>query len=177
LKVVPLGTTVVLDENIQKFVYGDFIVQGEVLLNDNSELVVLNGDLILSGGTISGTGQTVLVDLPTFGDLISSGSYSGGTLTLSKSNGSDINVSGFFTAFLRNETNSGSTDTIKINESIFNPSNLTVLSTSIFIVDTNADYYVLGDLYNYGEIIVEGVLKVGGTIYNYGVITGSGIIE
>jgi len=80
-------------------------------------------------------------------------------------------------AFLRNETNSGATDTININQSIFNPSNLTVLSTSIFIVDTNADYYVLGDLYNDGEIVVNGTLKVGGNIYNSGTITGSGIIE
>jgi len=78
--------------------------------------------------------------------------------------------------FLRNETNPNSTDTIKINESIFNPSNLTILNTSIFIVDTNADYYILGDLYNYGSLIVNGVLKVGGVIYNYGTITGSGII-
>jgi hypothetical protein len=80
-------------------------------------------------------------------------------------------------AFLRNETNSGATDTININQSIFNPSNLTVLSTSTFIVDTNADYYVLGDFYNSGTTIVNGTLKVGGNIYNSGTITGSGIIE
>jgi hypothetical protein len=79
--------------------------------------------------------------------------------------------------FLRNETNSGATDTITINQSIFNPSDLTVLSTSVFIVDTNADYYVLGDLYNNGSIIVNGTLKIGGVLYNYGTITGSGIIE
>jgi hypothetical protein len=69
------------------------------------------------------------------------------------------------------------TDTIQINESIFNPADLTVLSASVFIVDTDADYYILGDLYNYGSIIVNGTLKVGGIIYNYGSITGSGIIE
>jgi len=80
-------------------------------------------------------------------------------------------------AFLRNETNSGVTDTITINQSIFNPSDLRVLSTSVFIIDTNADYYVLGDLYNSGTTIVNGTLKVGGIIYNSGTITGSGIIE
>ena len=79
--------------------------------------------------------------------------------------------------FLRNETNSGATDTITINQSIFNPSDLTVLNTSVFIIDTDADYYILGDLYNYGSIIVNGTLKVGGIIYNYGTITGPGIIE
>jgi hypothetical protein len=70
---------------------------GQLILNENSQLIILNGDLILSGGTISGSGQTVLVDLPTFGDLISSGSYTGGTLTLSTSNGSDVTINGFFT--------------------------------------------------------------------------------
>jgi hypothetical protein len=88
LKVVPSGTTVVLDENIQKFVYGDFIVQGEVLLNDNSELVILNGDLILSGGTISGSGQTVLVDLPTFGDITQGTSGINGTSGIDGTSGS-----------------------------------------------------------------------------------------
>jgi len=80
-------------------------------------------------------------------------------------------------AFLRNKTNPSATDTISINQSIFNPSNLIVLSTSTFIVDTNADYYVLGDFYNSGTTIVNGTLKVGGNIYNSGTITGSGIIE
>lgn len=79
--------------------------------------------------------------------------------------------------FLRNETNSGATNTITINQSIFNPSNLTVLSGSTFIIDADADYYVLGDLYNSGTTIVNGTLKVGGIIYNSGSITGSGIIE
>ncbi len=88
-----------------------------------------------------------------------------------------ISLSSVGGAFLRNETNPSATDTININQSIFNPSNLTVLSTSTFIVDTNADYYVLGDFYNSGITIVNGTLKVGGAIYNSGTITGSGIIE
>ena len=81
------------------------------------------------------------------------------------------------TAFLRNKTNASATDTITINQSIFNPSNLTVLSSSIFIVEAEADYYVLGDLINSGSIIVDGTLKIGGTLHNSGTITGTGIIE
>ena len=88
-----------------------------------------------------------------------------------------VSTSSITGSFLRNKTHSGATDTIQINESIFNPADLTVLSTSIFIVDTDADYYILGDLYNNGSIIVNGTLKVGGIIYNYGSITGPGIIE
>lgn len=80
-------------------------------------------------------------------------------------------------AFLRNQTHGSSTDTITVNQSIFNPSNLTVLSTSIFVIEQNADYYVLGNLINSGSIIVSGTLKVGGTIFNNGSIVGPGIIE
>jgi hypothetical protein len=95
---IPSGTTVEIDSYSQSFIYGDLYVFGTLLLNENSQLIVLNGDVYtLSGGTISGSGQTVLVDLPTFGDLINSGTYSGGTLTLSTSNGADVTVNGFYT--------------------------------------------------------------------------------
>jgi hypothetical protein len=95
---IPSGTTVEIDSYSQSFIYGDLYVFGTLLLNENSQLIVLNGDVYtLSGGTISGSGQTVLVDLPTFGDLITSGTYSGGTLTLSTSNGADVTVNGFYT--------------------------------------------------------------------------------
>ncbi len=79
--------------------------------------------------------------------------------------------------FLRNQTNASSTDTITVNQSIFNPSNLKVLSTSIFIVDNDADYYVLGNMLNSGSVVVRGTLKIGGVLYLSGSITGPGIIE
>ena len=144
-----------------------------------------------TGGTVSGAtnftngltantiSATTYQNLPIAPNTFVTGfTYSNDTLTIKQNNNQpDLSVTINEIPFLRNETHSGLTDTIQINESIFNPSNLTVLNTSIFIVDTNADYYILGDLYNYGNIIVDGVLKVGGTIYNYGTITGSGIIE
>ena len=80
-------------------------------------------------------------------------------------------------SFLRNKTHASATDTITVNESIFNPSSLTILSSSIFVVDTDADYYVLGDLINSGSLVVNGTLKVGGTLYNSGSISGTGTIE
>lgn len=80
-------------------------------------------------------------------------------------------------AFLRNQTNASSTDTITVNQSIFNPSNLRVLNTSIFIIESQADYYTLGNLSNSGSLIVSGTLKIGGILYNSGSIVGPGIIE
>jgi hypothetical protein len=78
--------------------------------------------------------------------------------------------------FLRNRTNSSSTDIIKQYESIFNPCDLEILNTSVFIVDDFACYYVLGDLINNGSLVVDGECKIGGTLSGSGPITGSGII-
>lgn len=78
--------------------------------------------------------------------------------------------------FLKNQTDKDIVY-IKSHESIFNPSDLTILDTSIFIVESNAEYYVLGDLINSGSIQVDGTLKIGGIFYNTGIVTGTGIIE
>ena len=125
---IPSGTTVEIESYSQSFIYGDLYVLGELILNDNSQLIILNGNLILSGGTISisGSGQTVLVDLPTFNDLITSGTYSGGTLTLSTSNGSDVTVNGFFTptnGFTTGVTYNSSTNTITLTDNTNNSLN------------------------------------------------------
>ena len=79
--------------------------------------------------------------------------------------------------FSRNRTRANTTESIHQYDSIFNPSNLLVLSTSIFIVEQDAEYYVLGDLINSGSIVVDGTLKVGGALLSAGPITGIGIIE
>jgi len=79
--------------------------------------------------------------------------------------------------FLKNKTTPNGIDIIKTDESIFNPDQLIILNSSVFIIEENANYYVLGDLYNNGVIQVSGTLKIGGILHNSGTITGSGIIE
>ena len=79
--------------------------------------------------------------------------------------------------FIKNRTDDFTVNTIKSHQTIFNPSNLTVTVDTIFIIEENADYYILGDLINEGSIVVDGNLKVGGVIYNTGDITGNGHIE
>ena len=78
--------------------------------------------------------------------------------------------------FLKNTT-SKSEERVRKYDSIFNPSNLFISSSCIFIIEPNADYYVLGDLVNSGSIVVDGTLKIGGILYNAGSMTGIGIIE
>jgi len=60
---VPFGYTLVVPDNYQSFVYGDLYVLGTIDLQTNAQLVVLNGNIILSGGSIIGSGTTQLVTL------------------------------------------------------------------------------------------------------------------
>lgn len=80
------------------------------------------------------------------------------------------------TIFAKNRTIEPTT-TITQYQSLFNPANLSVQDSTIFIVEQDAEYYVLGDLYNSGSIIVSGTIHIDGGLYNSGSIVGPGIIE
>jgi len=74
---IPYGYTLMIPDNYQSFVYGDVVIEGTVDLQTNAQLVILNGNIILSGGSIIGSGTTYLVTVP-----IGSGSgccFTGGT--------------------------------------------------------------------------------------------------
>ena len=60
---VPFGYTLTVPDNYQSFIYGDLYVLGTIDLQTNAQLVVLNGNIILSGGSIVGSGTTQLVTL------------------------------------------------------------------------------------------------------------------
>jgi hypothetical protein len=143
---IPSGETVTIPTNTQNFIYGDIVVGGTLLIEENSELIILNGDLYLSGGTLSGSGQTVLVDLPTFNNLITSGNYLNGTLTLSTDNGSDLIVNGFYT---------GSTDVFTTGASynngiIYFDTNITQSAYTVNISSLTGDSntFITGVTYN-----------------------------
>ena len=84
--------------------------------------------------------------------------------------------SGGTVPFLKSKTTINTTASIQDNDSIFNPSDLSVVSASVFYVEQESYYYVLGDLTNTGSIVTDGTIKVGGTLYNSGSITGTGSI-
>ena len=85
-------------------------------------------------------------------------------------------ISSGSSVFQKSRTPANATSSVIDYDTIFNPSNLTVQSSSIFIIDSTSEYYVLGDLTNEGQIIVDGTLKIGGALYNSGSIIGNGII-
>jgi hypothetical protein len=137
---IPSGSTVEIGSYSQSFVYGDLYVLGELILNDNSQLIILNGNLILSGGTISvsGSGQTVLVGLPEYNtfvtgatlnqsteDVTFTGNFGFNTFTLDlsplKFTGGTINGD----LIITNNTNDG-----KIGINVPNPTNALHISAS-----------------------------------------------
>jgi hypothetical protein len=60
---IPVGYTLTVPDNYQSFIYGDILIEGTIDLQTNAQLVILNGNLILSGGSIIGSGTTYLVTL------------------------------------------------------------------------------------------------------------------
>lgn len=126
-----------------------------------------SGSLNISNGNINVTGSIKVTNGIT-GSLYGTASYA-----ISASIAQDV----INKPFLRNQTTSSIINTIRSHESIFNPSNLTILSNDIFIIESNAEYYVLDTVINSGSLIVSGTLHIGGALLNYGTISGPGIIE
>lgn len=60
---IPVGYTLTVPDDYQSFVYGDLLIEGVIDLQTNAQLVVLNGNIVLSGGSIVGSGTTYLVTL------------------------------------------------------------------------------------------------------------------
>jgi len=169
---IPSGEVFEIDENHQSFIYGDLYIQGLLKLNDDSQLVVLNGDIILSGGSISGNGTTLCVDLPKFDTKTVSGSYSNGTLTLTNNTGGTVSINGFYT---------GSTE-VFVTGGTFNNINKTLILTNntggTVSISGFSDVYTTGGTYNNGFTTFTN--NTGGTFvvsstttYSAGVISGA----
>lgn len=126
-----------------------------------------SGSLNISNGNINVTGSIKVTNGIT-GSLYGTASYA-----TSAAIAQDV----VNKTFLRNQTTSSILNIIRSNESIFNPSNLLILNNDIFIIESNAEYYVLGDLINSGSLIVSGTIHIGGALFNNGIVIGSGIIE
>ena len=88
---IPSGITVTVTPGFQYFVYGDMYIDGTLELELDSQLVVLNGDLILSStGTVIGLGTPYLITLPD--TQISNVTYNNDVLTITETNGDIFTV-------------------------------------------------------------------------------------
>ena len=150
---IPSGTTVEIDTDYQSFIYGDLVIEGLLKLNDGSQLVVINGDIILSGGSISGNGTTLLVDLPEFDTSVTGGTYNqtNGVATFTNNSGGTFNVAGFYT---------GSTE-IFITGGTYNQSN----GVATFTNNSGGTFNVDGFLTGYTNYYTTGSTLIGAVAY------------
>jgi len=150
---VPAGTTVTVNDGFQSFVYGDVYVEGLIELLGDSQLVVLNGDIILSGGTVSGTGVTYIIDVPEYDSYVTGGTYNSITKNID------------FTGNLGFPSFSVDLSTIPTND-------ITVVSgvydnttgTATFTNNTGGTFTVTGFLTGYTNYYTTGATLNGNTI-------------
>jgi hypothetical protein len=165
---VPTNKVVEVPSDYQSFIYGDLYLEGLVKLNDNSQLVVLNGDIIMNGGSISGNGTTLLVDLPMFDTKLVNGYFDSGILSLVDNAGNIITVSGisstdiFITGGTYNQSNGIATFTNNTGGT-FNVNGFYTGGTEIFIT---------GGTYNQSNGIATFTNNTGGTFNVNGFYTG-----
>jgi len=91
-KYIPSGVTVTIPTNTQKFIYGNINIDGELVIEVDSELFVLNGTIITTGGTITQFGNIVMVDLPEFDTKVTGFTYSNNTLSILDNSGNVFNT-------------------------------------------------------------------------------------
>ncbi len=188
------GETITVRTNTQSFIYGDLFIYGELVLEDNSKLFVVNGNIeLISGGTITGDGTTHLIDIPEFDTYVTGGTYSAGTATFINNKGGIFTVSGFY---------SGTTDGIttgatfneysgiaKFKDNVGSEFDLTGLTISNFIyipsgetitVEKNTQKFVYGDIIIDGDLVLKDDSQLlvlnGDVIVSGGTISGTGDI-
>jgi hypothetical protein len=121
---IPSGETVNIAATYQGFLYGDLVIDGTINLEEDSQLVVINGDIIVTGGTIIGTGTVFTLDFPTFDTYVTGGTYSAGTISFSNNNGGSFEVTGLSTG-----------STLFFNT--YNDFPLSGINSAIYVDDTN----------------------------------------
>jgi hypothetical protein len=134
---IPTGDTVTVNSNYQYFIYGDIIVQGTLILETNSQLVVVNGDVINSGGTITNNGTISDIEIPLFDTKVTGGTYSAGTITFTNNSGGTFNVTGLTTSFTGNTSGDCITDLYVSNVNSCSPLHIQPLNTGDVYIGEN----------------------------------------
>lgn len=145
---IPSGNTVTIETDYQYFIYGDMVIEGTLQLSGGSQLVVLNGDLIFSGGTVVGDGDIYNISLPEFDTKISGLTYSGNVLTIYQNDGSTYST-----------TIVSSTD-ITVTGGTYNPTT----GTATFYDNNGSNFDVNGFLTGYTDVQVSGLTYSGDTL-------------
>lgn len=134
---IPTGDTVTVESNYQYFIYGDLIVVGTLILEPNSQLVVINGDVINSGGTITNNGTISDIEIPLFDTKVTGGTYSAGTITFTNNSGGTFNVTGLTTSFTGNTSGDCITDLFVSNVNSCSPLHIQNISSGDVLIGEN----------------------------------------
>jgi len=107
---IPSGDTVTIETDYQHFIYGDMVIEGTLQLSGGSQLVVLNGDLIFSGGSVVGPGTIYNIQLPEFDTKVTGVTYTGDVLTIYQNDGTSYSATTPSFTFTGNTSGSCITD-------------------------------------------------------------------
>jgi len=188
---IPSNATITIPSYTQKFVYGDIVIDGEIILKENSELFVLNGDIIITGGTITQEPNSIIysVSLPEFDTKVSAFTYLNNTLTIYDNSGNTFNaeintmtgltVNGVLSATTISATTidlCGSNGTLYTG-SISGCSPIDILSLSIFHEGLSGVTISGGTFYGDGSNLTGVNLITGATNLGTGVTIFDSIVE
>jgi hypothetical protein len=153
-----------------------YLILGELI---NSGSIIVSGSLIANQG-ISGNGSISGPGVILNNNVIVAYNKANKSYGFPQLDGEGmISSSQYLEPFSKNTTDTTSSNTVRAYQNIFNHDNLIVQVNDIFIIEKNAEYYMLGDLTNNGAVIVSGSLTVDGIINLHGPLilaSGSGII-
>ena len=142
---VPYGYTLTVQDNFQSFIYGDLYIEGTIDLQTNAQLVVLNGDIHISGGTIVGSGTTQVVELPDFDTKISGLTYTADTLTIYQNDGTTYSTTIVSSTDVKVSDLSYTGDTLTLTQTDGSYFNVIINSSTPFTGNTSGD--CITDLY------------------------------
>jgi hypothetical protein len=161
---IPTGDTVTVESNYQYFIYGDLIVVGTLILEPNSQLVVINGDVINSGGTITNNGTISDIEIPLFDTKVTGGTYSAGTITFTNNSGGTFNVTGLTTSFTGNTSGDCIPDLFVKNLNSCSPLRIQNVSNGDVLIGENGGVNVgIGTSTPTEKLVVSGNTYISGT--------------
>jgi hypothetical protein len=127
---IPTGETITVKSDYQYFIYGNIINDGTLILESNSELVVVNGNFT-NNGTFTNGGTLSVIEIPLFDTKVTGGTYSSGTITFTNNSGGTFTVTGI-----------GSVN--KYSTTLINPSGGThTITHNLGTTDINVSLYLI----------------------------------
>lgn len=156
---IPSGTTVTVTSGFQYFVYGNMYIDGTLDLQLDSQLVVLNGNLILSGaGTIIGAGTSYVISLP---DIHISGvTYNNDILSITETNGNVFTV--IIPTFSGNTSGSCITDLYVQNLNSCSPLHIQPINNGDVYISESGGNVGIGTSSPSETLDVNGIIKTKG---------------